>query len=190
MADQIESSSHNMGQQDAAERSQPAMNATGERSAVAELVEAAQSTAESLLHDEKQRIADRVSGMAAALEGAAHALDQSKNHAVGQYVREAGQQIRTLSHTLQERRWNELITDIEDFARRQPTWFVLGAMTVGFIVGRFLWTAANAPSHRGNAVRGGYRRETSPDLTTAVSNTPGTGETTYTSAPASIGSSV
>jgi nitrogen fixation/metabolism regulation signal transduction histidine kinase len=131
------------------------MNATGERSGVAELVEAAQSAAESLLQEQKQRIADRASGMAEALEGAAHALDQSENHAVGQYVQEAGQQIRSLSHTLQERRWNELITDIEDFARRQPTWFVLGAITIGFMMGRFLWTAVNAPSHRGNAVRGG-----------------------------------
>jgi hypothetical protein len=175
MADQIESSSHTMGQQDAAERSQPAMGATGERSAVAELVEAAQSAAESLLQEQKQRIADRVSGMAGALEGAAHALDQSKNHAVGQYVQEAGQQIRTLSHTLQERRWNELITDIEDFARRQPTWFVLGTMTIGFMVGRFLWTAANAPNHRGNAARGGYRRETTGEGTAAMSSAPGCG---------------
>jgi hypothetical protein len=93
--------------------------------------------------------------MAEALEGAADALDQSKNHDVGQYVQEAGQQIRTLSHTLQERCWNELITDIEDFARCQPTWFVLGVMTIGFMVARFLWTAAKAPSHGENAVRGG-----------------------------------
>lgn len=107
-----------------------------------------------------------------------NALDRSKNHAVGQYAQDAGQRIRTLSHTLQERRWNELITDIEDFARRQPTWFVLGAMTIGFMVGRLLWTAATAPSHRGSAVREGYSRETTRDVTAAVSGAPGAGETT------------
>jgi len=166
------------------------MNATGERSAVAEFVEAAQSAAESLLQEQKQRIADRVSGMAEALEGAAQALDQSENHAVGQYIQEAGQQIRTVSRTLQERSWNELITDMEGFSRRQPTWFVLGAMTVGFMVGRFLWTAVNASSNRANAMGEASRRETSRDVTT-VSSVPGAGERTHTSAPAStIGSPV
>jgi len=166
------------------------MDATGERSVVAEFVEAAQSAAESLLQKQKQRIAGRVSGMADALEGAAHALDQSENHAVRQYVEEAGQQIRTVSRTLQERRWNELIADIEGFARRQPTWFVLGSMIVGFMVGRFLWSAANPSKDRANAMGEASRRETSRDVTT-VSSVPGAGERTHTSAPAStIGSPV
>jgi hypothetical protein len=190
MADRIESSSHTMGQQDAAEKSRPPTSATGERSAVAELVDAAQSAAESLLQEQKQRIADRVSGMAEALEGAAHALNQSKNQVIGQYIQEAGQQVRTVSVTLQKPRWNELIADVEDLARRQPIWFVLAGMTAGFMVGRLLWTAASAPSHGTNATGEGFRRETTRDVTAAISSSPGADETSKrTSAPA-VGSPV
>jgi cell division septum initiation protein DivIVA len=190
MADRVESSSHTMGQQDAAEKSRPSMNATGERSAVAELVDAVQSAAESLLQEQKKRIADRISGMAEALEGAAHALNQSKNQVIGQYIQEAGQQVRTVSVALKEPRWNELIADVEDFARRQPIWFVLGGLTVGFMVGRFLWTAATAPSHGTNATGEGFRRETTRDVTAAISSAPGADETSKrTSAPA-VGSPV
>jgi len=87
MADRIETSLHRMGQQGAAETSQPAMNATGERSVLAEFADAAQLAAGSLVEEQKRQIADRVSGIAEALEGAAYSLDQSRNHAVGRYVR-------------------------------------------------------------------------------------------------------
>jgi cell division septum initiation protein DivIVA len=135
------------------------MNASGDRSVVAEFVDAALSAAESFVQEQKQDIADRVSGMSEALEGAAHALDQSENHVIGRYIQEAGQQFKTFSRTLEARRWNELITDIEGFARRQRTWFVLGAMTVGFAVGRFLWTAATAPSYRTTATSRSYGQQ-------------------------------
>jgi hypothetical protein len=188
MADRTKISLHRMGQQGAAETSQPAMNATGERSVLAEFADAAQSAAGSLVEEQKRQIADRVSGIAEALEGAAYSLDQSKNHAVGRYVHEAGQQIRSFSRTLQEGRWNELIADIDDFARRQPTWFVLGAVAAGFLVGRFLWTATNAPSHRADASREALRRETTREVTAAISNAPGVHEQTDYAAGSAIGS--
>ena len=126
--------------------------------------------------------------MAEALEGAAHALNQSKNQVIGQYIQEAGQQVRTVSVTLQKPRWNELIADVEDLARRQPIWFVLAGMTAGFVVGRLLWTAASAPSHGTNATEEGFRRET--NVTAAISSSPGADETSKrTSAPA-VGSPV
>ena len=108
MAERIESYQHTIGQQGAAERDQLPIDATGERSVMAEFADAAQSTAEALLQKQKQQIADRVSGMAEALECAAHSLDQSQNRIIGRYVQDAGQQIRSFSRTLQERRWNEL----------------------------------------------------------------------------------
>lgn len=167
MADRIETSLHRMGQQGAAETSQPAMNATGERSVLAEFADAAQLAAGSLVEEQKRQIADRVSGIAEALEGAAYSLDQSRNHAVGRYVREAGQQIRSFSRTLQEPRWNELI---EDLARRQPTWFVLGAVAAGFLVSRLLWTATNPTSHSTDAAREHVRRDMTGEVTGATSS--------------------
>jgi hypothetical protein len=86
MADRIESYQHTIGQQGAAERDQLPIDATGERSVMAEFAVAAQSTAEALLQKQKQQIADRVSGMAEALKCAAHSLDQSQYRNIGRYV--------------------------------------------------------------------------------------------------------
>jgi hypothetical protein len=172
MADKIESYQHTMGQQGAAERGQLPINATGERSVMAEFADAVQSAAEALLQRQKQQIADRVSGMAEALERTAQSLDQSQNHIIGRYAQDAGQQIRSFSRTLQERRWNELI---EDFARRQPTWFVLGAVAAGFFVSRFLWTATNPTSHSTDAAREPMRRDMTREVTAATSSAPGLG---------------
>jgi hypothetical protein len=165
------------------------MNASDERSVVEEFVDAARSAAESLIQEQKQQIADRVSGVAGALEGAARSLDHSQNRIIARYVHEAGEQIRNLSQTLQERRWNELIADTEDFARRQPIWFVIGAVAAGFVVGRFLWTATTAPSHRADATREPSRRETTREVTAAISSAPGTGGGTGEVAGHSAGSS-
>jgi hypothetical protein len=171
MADKIESYQHTIGQQGAAERDQLPIDATGERSVMAEFADAAQSTAEALLQKQKQQIADRVSGMAEALECAAHSLDQSQNRIIGRYVQDAGQQIRSFSRTLQERRWNELI---EDFARRQPTWFVLGAVAAGFLVSRLVWTATNATTST-DAARKPLCRDMTREVTAATSSAPGLG---------------
>jgi len=170
MAAKIERYQHTMGQQGAAERDQLPIT-TDERSVMTELADAAQSTAEALLQKQKQQIADRVSGMAEALECAAHSLDQSQNRIIGRYVQDAGQQIRSFSRTLQERRWNELI---EDFAQRQPTWFVLGAVAAGFLVSRFVWTATNATTST-DVAREPLRRDMTRDLTAATSSAPGLG---------------
>jgi hypothetical protein len=171
MADSIESYQHTIGQQGVAERDQLPIGATGERNVMAEFGDAAQSTVEALLQKQKQQIADRVSGMAEALECAAHSLDQSENRIIGQYVQDVGQQIRSFSRTLQERRWNELI---EDFARRQPTWFVLGAVATGFLVSRLVWTATNATTST-DAARKPLRRDMTRGVTAATSSAPGLG---------------
>jgi hypothetical protein len=173
MADSIESYQHTIGQQGVAEKDQLPIDATGERSVMAEFADVAQSTVEALLQKQKQQIADRVSGMAEALECAAHSLDQSQNRIIGQYVQDVGQQIRSFSRTLQERRWNELI---EDFARRQPTWFVLGAVATGFLVSR-LWTATNATTST-DAARKPLRRDMTREVTAATSSAAGLGSET------------
>jgi len=134
MTDEGESSSGAIGQH-RRERSDP-IRSRDERSVLAEFVDAARTAAESLLREQQQQVADRVSGVAEALHGAARSLDQAENRVIARHVRQAGDQVRGLTRNLQERRWNELIADTEEFARRQPAWFVLGAVATGFLIGR------------------------------------------------------
>jgi hypothetical protein len=178
MADRTESSSSMVTQQGMSETNRVTTGAGSARSVVAEFMDAARSTAESLIEEQKQQIADRVKGLAEGLEAAARSLGGSQNRIVARYVQEAGDQVRNFSHSLHGRRWNELLADTEDFARRQPTLFVLGAVAAGFVVGRFLWTAMDAPSRNVDAMRESSRRETTREVTAAVSSAPGTGSGT------------
>jgi len=171
MAERIVGSSSVIAQQGMSERNRAAMNEGGERSVVAEFMDAARSSAESLLEEQKRQIADRVHGFADALEGAARSLHVSQNRMIGRYVQDAGDQVRSLAHGLHGRRWNELVAETEDFARRQPTLFVLGAVAAGFLVGRLLWTAVNAPSRDRGATRDS--REAAREVTAAVSSARG-----------------
>jgi ElaB/YqjD/DUF883 family membrane-anchored ribosome-binding protein len=171
MAERIVGASSVIAQQGMSERNRAAMNEGGERSVVAEFMDAARSSAESLLEEQKRQIADRVHGFAEALEGAARSLHVSQNRMIARYVQDAGDQVRSLAHGLHGRRWNELVAETEDFVRRQPTLFVLGAVAAGFLVGRLLWTTVNAPSREGGVTRDS--REAAREVTAAVSSAPG-----------------
>ena len=145
-------------------------DASGERetSVVTEFVDAARSAAESLLEAQKQQVAEKASGIAEALRSAAHSLKQSQNRAIAGYVDQAADQVENISRTVRERRWNEIVADTEDFARRQPTWFVLGAVATGFLVGRFLW--ASTGGRHGRSDTEASRSETTRQVIAAVSS--------------------
>ena len=105
---------------------------------LSELLDAARSAAETILEDQKQRTAERVSGMAEAVRCAAQSLDRSENRAIARYADQAADRIEDLSGLIRERQWSEIVADTEDLARRQPTLFALGAAAIGFLAGRLL----------------------------------------------------
>jgi ElaB/YqjD/DUF883 family membrane-anchored ribosome-binding protein len=186
MADETESSP-SVTKRHGSERSRTT-DWNGERSVVAEFVDAARMAAESLLREQKQQVADRVSGVAEALHGAAGSLDQSQNRVIARNIGQAGDHVKNLARNLQERRWNELIANTEDFARRQPTWFVLGAVATGFLVGRFLSTVMSEQSQPSSETPPAVGRETTREVTAAISSAPGIGGGTGESADYAAGS--
>jgi ElaB/YqjD/DUF883 family membrane-anchored ribosome-binding protein len=147
------------------------VHSTDSGSVVTEFLDAARSAAESLLQEQKRQIADRVSGMARALQNAAQPLHASQSHVVAGYLEEAAAQVQTLSRSMHERHWGELVADTEDFARRQPTWFVLGAVATGFVLGRLLWASTGG---RQDAARSSRRNEPARTVTAAISSASGT----------------
>ena len=152
-------------------------------SVVTEFLDAARSAAESLLEEQKRQIADRVSGLARALRSAAPPLHESQSHVIAGYIEEAATQVDTLSRTMHERHWGELVADTEDFARRQPAWFVLGAVATGFVIGRLLWTSTGGRRH--DAAGSSWSSEPARTVTAAVSSGSGAaaGELTGTPHP-------
>jgi hypothetical protein len=97
--------------------------------------------------EQKAAGADFVSGMAGAMRRAANEFGDVPQAA--QYIRLAADQIDSVSDSFRRRDLNQLVSDVQDFARRQPTAFMGAAVLAGFAVMRFLKTStANAPRAR------------------------------------------
>jgi hypothetical protein len=154
---------------------------------VGEFVDAARSAAESLLEEQKRQIAARVEGLAEALRSGVDPLRRSQNRIIARYIERAAAQVESFSNRLRDRRWNELVADTEAFARRQPTWFVVGAVATGFLVGRLLWTSAAGEWKPENPGRASAASDTGRSVTAAVSSGSGTSEVAGYSAGASGG---
>ena len=136
MADKVEEVAR--GGEAAAYREREEQGSERAKTILSELLDAARSAAETILEDQKQRTAERVSGMAEAVRCAAQSLDRSENRAIARYADQAADRIEDLSGLIRERQWSEIVADTEDLARRQPTLFALGAAAIGFLAGRLL----------------------------------------------------
>jgi hypothetical protein len=102
----------------------------------------------SSVEEQKAAGADFVSGVAGAVRRAANEFDKDVPQAA-QYIRLAADQIGTVSDAFRRRDLNQLVTDVQGFARRQPTAFLGATVLAGFAAVRFLKTstaAANAPA--------------------------------------------
>jgi ElaB/YqjD/DUF883 family membrane-anchored ribosome-binding protein len=136
MADKLEEVAR--GGEAAAYREREEQGSERAKTILSELLDAARSAAETILENQKQQTAERVSGMAEAVRCAAQSLDQAENRAIARYADQAADRIEDFSRLIRERRWNEIVADTEDLARRQPTLFALGAAAIGFLAGRLL----------------------------------------------------
>lgn len=105
---------------------------------IVEFACATQSAALSAANERKQRAAEQAGGIAEALRSAARSLARSQIPTAARYTDRAAEQIEDVARALRERRWGELIGDVEQVARRQPVLFVAGAVATGFLIGRFL----------------------------------------------------
>jgi ElaB/YqjD/DUF883 family membrane-anchored ribosome-binding protein len=113
-------------------------------------------TAQSVLKEQQDRVADTVRGFAEALRRTADTLESEENRAFARYADQAAAQIDRLSETLRARELGDLLAGAEDFARRQPSLFIAGAVAAGFVIGRILaQPATDPPPLRGYAATGG-----------------------------------
>jgi phage-related tail protein len=115
------------------------------RGIAGQLVHDVRDVAESMLEEQKERAVEQVAGVAQALRKTAEDLRQ-ENELIGRYAEQAAEQVERFAETVRQRSPGDLVADLDDFARRQPTLFLVGAVAAGFIVGRFM--AASAERNR------------------------------------------
>ena len=88
--------------------------------------------------------ADYIGSIAQAMDRAAGEFERDVPRAA-KYIRKAADQIETVASAVRERDARQIVGDMQEFARREPTLFFGGAMLLGFAALRFLKSAA--PEH-------------------------------------------
>lgn len=112
---------------------------------------------------QRHRAADAVRGMAGALHRAAGDL-KPENESMGRYTDMAADRLDQFAGYLRGADWSEVIESAEDLARRQPAWFIGGAMAAGFVVARLIKNAAEPSPRRSRdySARAGRRLTSGP----------------------------
>lgn len=91
-----------------------------------------------LLEQQTERAADQIGGVAAALHKAAEHLGEENNRVVAQYVGQAADRVDEMADLIRNSTLDDMLTQVEGFARRQPEMFVGGALALGFLAARFI----------------------------------------------------
>lgn len=105
---------------------------------------------------QRQRAAEAVGGVAGALRRAASDIN-AENETMGRYTDMAAERLDEVAHYLRDTNWNQVVEGAEGFARRQPYWFIGGAMAAGFVLARFVKNASEASEQSDAAARLGQR---------------------------------
>lgn len=105
---------------------------------VGRLGEQMRDAAESLIDEQKERMAMAVQGVADMLRRTADTLERENKATAAHYAGRVAAQIDRFSATVRERELGEMVASTEDFARRQPALFIAGAVAAGFVIGRLL----------------------------------------------------
>jgi hypothetical protein len=94
------------------------------------------------LATQKERASSELGGVARALRTTGEQLQEQEQDSVARYVNQAAEQTERLSEYLSERDANELVREVEDFARNRPAVFLGGAFAIGIAAARFLKSSA------------------------------------------------
>jgi len=111
--------------------------AEGVKDGVKDLASHAGDKLMDVAESEKQAGVDFAAGMAGAIRRAADQFADDVPQAA-QYIRGAADQVDYITKSLRDRNVGQLISDVEDFARRQPTAFLGATVIAGFVAMRFL----------------------------------------------------
>jgi hypothetical protein len=101
----------------------------------------AKQQATSQVESQKERAVDTLVTVAQALRQTGQHLHQQDQAAVGGYVEQAAERVESLTNHLRTRDVPQLIAETQDFARRQPGLFLIGAAALGFVGARFLMSS-------------------------------------------------
>jgi methyl-accepting chemotaxis protein len=116
-------------------------NASQLGNAAMDMANTAKDKVEAAVSQRKSLGADYIGSLAQATGRAAHEFEAELPQAA-HYIRQASEQMQGVADTVRQRDVRELVGEVQDFARRQPTLFFGGAVVLGFAALRFLKSTA------------------------------------------------
>ncbi|PWC33333.1 hypothetical protein [Azospirillum sp. TSO35-2] len=117
-------------------------------SAGRDTLDSAQGRIRSLLEQQTDRAADQLGGVANALHKAAEQLNAENNGVVADYAVQAADRVERVADMLRDASLDDIVGEVEGFARRQPEVFIGAAFAVGFLAARFIKSSGERRMHR------------------------------------------
>ncbi len=108
-----------------------------------------------MMDQQKQRAADGLGSVAQALHQTGDNLGNSQQDALGQYAHRAADAVDQFSQQLRTKSAEQLLSEAQDFARREPEVFLGGAVLLGLLAARF-FKASSRQSQMGDQGYGQY----------------------------------
>lgn len=127
--------------------------------AASQMAGEAREKVEAAATHQKSRGADYIGAIAGAMSRAAGEFENEVPQAA-HYIRQASEQVSGFADTVRQRDVRELMGEVQDFARRQPTLFFGGAVILGFAALRFLKSATPAETVSDRTTAFEQQRET------------------------------
>lgn len=134
------------------------------------------------------RTADEVHHLSQAVDAAASTLREQGNDSLARYAGQLSTGIDRFAEQVRSRDVDDLARDTRDFARNNPSAFVIGSVLIGFGLSRFLKATEQRPDDASDEVVSG-RPDTYPADSISASVSPGMsgGATTTTPASSEVG---
>lgn len=106
-------------------------------------LDAMQDRIRTAFDQQTHRAADQLSGVASALNRAAQDISRENDGPVIHTAEQAAGRIHAVADMLRRSSMDDMVSEVEGFARRQPELFLGGVFAAGFLFARFLKSSAD-----------------------------------------------
>ena len=149
--------------------------------------ETASGQVESRFSTGKTKATETLGSVAQTLKSSSQQLRDQQQAGIGKYAEQAANKIEEMSHYLENASLNDVATRVENFARREPAFFIGSAVALGFLSARFLKSSQRNQQGQMN-MRQGFQGSTQSGADMqrgqgAGDGWQGTGDRDVTSAP-------
>lgn len=114
---------------------------------VGEVVESVQHRAKSAATSGKDEAVAQLSDISAAIRATSSQFHQRDKSTVAHYTEKLADQVDRISHYLDEKEVDQLVSETKNFALRRPELFLGGAFAVGLVLARFLKSSGRQDIH-------------------------------------------